>query len=44
LGLSICRRLIEDSAGTISIRTEPDEGTTVTIVLPTGKISLAKAG
>jgi signal transduction histidine kinase len=44
LGLSICRRLIEDHGGTISIHTEPDEGTTVTIVLPTGKASLAKAG
>jgi two-component system sensor histidine kinase VicK len=44
LGLSICRRLIDDHGGTISIHTEPDEGTTVTIVLPTGKASLAKAG
>lgn len=44
LGLSICRRLIEDSGGTISIHTKPDEGTTVTIVLPTGNAALARAG
>jgi PAS domain S-box-containing protein len=34
LGLAICRRVIEEHQGTISIKSQPGQGTTVTIVLP----------
>jgi C4-dicarboxylate-specific signal transduction histidine kinase len=34
LGLALCKDLIEDSNGTISVTSEPEEGTTFTIILP----------
>jgi signal transduction histidine kinase len=34
LGLAICRRIVEEHGGTIDIRSEMGQGTTVRIVLP----------
>lgn len=34
LGLSLCRRLIQDAGGSISISSKPGEGTAVTVTLP----------
>ena len=34
LGLAICRRLIEQHEGTIDVASQPDQGTTFTIILP----------
>jgi signal transduction histidine kinase len=43
LGLAICRRLIEESNGSITAKSEPGEGTTLTIILPTARPERAKA-
>ena len=34
LGLPICRRIVEDHGGTISVASRPGQGTTFTIQLP----------
>jgi signal transduction histidine kinase len=34
LGLPICRRIVEAHGGSLSIESEPGQGTTVRIVLP----------
>lgn len=34
LGMTICKRLIEDAGGYIAVRSAPNQGTTVRIVLP----------
>lgn len=39
LGLAICRRVVEEHGGTITIDSEADEGTTVTIALPSSRAS-----
>ena len=43
LGLPICRRLIEDAGGLISLESSPDGGTTVHIALPAADPSLLGA-
>jgi phosphoserine phosphatase RsbU/P len=40
IGLSLCRRIIENHWGKITIDSEPGEGTTVTILLPVENSSL----
>ncbi len=37
LGLTICKRLIEEVGGTISVQSTPGEGTTFSIMLPDGE-------
>jgi two-component system sensor histidine kinase HydH len=37
LGLSICRRLVENADGTISVESQLGQGTTVQVVLPAGR-------
>lgn len=44
LGLSICRRLIENVRGTITASSTPNAGTTFTITLPTAQNQRAIAG
>lgn len=44
LGLSICRRLIENVHGTITASSTPNAGTTFTITLPTARNQRAIAG
>jgi len=44
LGLSICRQLIENASGTISCISEPNNGATFTITLPTAQQHARKAG
>lgn len=39
LGLAICRRVVEEHGGTITIDSEADKGTTVTIALPSSRAS-----
>ncbi|HWT80629.1 MAG TPA: ATP-binding protein, partial [Candidatus Methylomirabilis sp.] len=39
LGLAICRRIVEDHGGAIGIQSTEQEGTTVTVALPLGKVS-----
>ena len=34
LGLAICRRIVEEHEGEIEIQSRPDQGTTVSILLP----------
>lgn len=41
LGLALCRDLIEENGGTISVVSEPGVGTTFTIVLPANELSSA---
>ncbi|MDZ7631904.1 MAG: ATP-binding protein [Gemmatimonadaceae bacterium] len=36
IGLALCQRIIEEHAGTISIESQPETGTAVTIVMPPG--------
>jgi two-component system sensor histidine kinase HydH len=36
LGLAVCRKIIEDHGGEISVRSEEGEGTEVTFILPVG--------
>ena len=43
LGLAICRRLVEESNGSIMVSSEADKGTTLTILLPTARAERAKA-
>ena len=38
LGLPICKSLIEHHGGSLSLRSEPELGTTVTIELPAERI------
>jgi two-component system, LuxR family, sensor kinase FixL len=40
LGLAICRRVVEEHGGTITIDSEPGKGTTVTIALPAGQTDI----
>ena len=35
IGLALCQRIVEEHGGTISIESQPETGTAVTIVLPT---------
>jgi two-component system NtrC family sensor kinase len=44
LGLTICRRLIEDAGGSISVHSVTGTGTTVSITLPTAQCERAIAG
>jgi PAS domain S-box-containing protein len=34
IGLALCQRIVEDHGGTIALESVPDQGTTVTVVLP----------
>jgi signal transduction histidine kinase len=36
IGLALCQRIVEEHGGTISIESQPETGTAVTIVLPPG--------
>jgi signal transduction histidine kinase len=42
LGLSICQGIVAAHRGTISVRSAPGRGTTITVVLPTGPASLTR--
>ena len=39
IGLALCQRIIEEHAGMISIESQPETGTAVTIVLPPGAVT-----
>ncbi|HEY2852609.1 MAG TPA: ATP-binding protein [Gemmatimonadaceae bacterium] len=39
VGLALCRRILDDHSGTISLESTADSGTTVTITLPNRKIN-----
>ncbi len=38
IGLALCQRIIEEHQGTISIESQPESGTAVTIVMPAGSL------
>lgn len=37
LGLTTCKRIVQESGGAIMVESEPDRGTTVTLTLPTSR-------
>jgi signal transduction histidine kinase len=37
LGLSICQKIVESHGGQLKLASEPGQGTTVTVYLPTGQ-------
>ena len=44
LGMTVCKRLVEDAGGYLLVSSEPGRGTCVTIVLPAAAPSMRQAG
>ncbi len=43
LGLAICQRIVQTAGGGIEVRTQPDEGTTFTVLLPAVDVGASEA-
>jgi len=39
IGLALCQRIVEEHAGTISIESQPESGTAITVMLPPGDVA-----